>query len=105
MFSNVSTRISHPWSAASSPDRLTPRGEPRQSAVVVVPVSARPEGHGRTTVITTSPSGDNKRFVHSNLSRQRVANDARADGVLCRPRMPVWWLGAEERGREQPPGL
>lgn len=36
MFSNVSTRISHPWSAASSPERLTPRGGPRQISVVGV---------------------------------------------------------------------
>src|SRR5687767_7283364 len=39
MFCSVSTPISLPWSAASSQERLTPRGGPRRSAVVgVLPV-------------------------------------------------------------------
>ena len=50
---NVSTRILHPWSAASSPERLTPRGGPRQISVVGVRVSRRLEDDGCTAAPVT----------------------------------------------------
>ena len=71
MFSSVSTRISHPWSAASSLERLRPRGEPRQNAVVGHRVTRRLEGHRCKARPTTS-----RLLVATSVSRAATCGDS-----------------------------
>src|SRR5687767_172667 len=71
MYSSVSTRISHPWSAASSRQWLTPRGGPRQKAVVGVVPPRRLQRYGCTAAPESS-----RFLVATSVARPATCGDS-----------------------------
>ena len=82
-------------------ERLTPRGGPRQKAVVVARIGVpKPRKH-----LGARRGRDSHRLVSKSLSacelQMSVALNPR--GVLCRAPAVVWSPSAVDPGREQPP--
>jgi len=92
-----------PWTHLAICELLTPRGGPRQCAVVGV--REKRVGNRKGRRLTASWLATTRRRTHANSTacpaNASGANFMDSAGVLCRPRL----TRAGERGREQPPGL